>query len=70
MRRWRWAVASNARAIENARQASTALSRGRVERAEVELYLRMKYAEPEPEPAAVPVAGPITLDPGTVRAAR
>jgi hypothetical protein len=44
--RWDWAVASNARAIENARQASTALSRGRVEREEVELYLRSKYLDP------------------------
>ena len=63
--RWRWDVASNARAIENARQASTALSRGRVEREEVELFLRRKYAEP----VAVPVR-PVTLEPGAVRAAR
>jgi hypothetical protein len=41
--RWSWAVASNARAIENARRASTALSRGRVEREEVELFLRQRY---------------------------
>ncbi len=47
--RWDWAVASNARAIENARQASTALSRGRVEREEVELFLRSRYAGPVPE---------------------
>ena len=62
--RWRWAVASNARAIENARQASTALSRGRVEREEVELFLSRKYAEP------VPAVVPVALDAGTVRAAR
>ena len=67
-RRWRWDVASNARAIENARQASTALSRGRVEREEVELFLRRKYAEPLP--ATVLGAAPVTLDPGAVRAAR
>ncbi len=64
--RWRWDVASNLRAIENARQASTALSRGRVEREEIELLLRRKNAEPVP----VPVAVPVTLDPGAVRAAR
>ncbi len=62
--RWDWAVASNARAIENARQASTALSRGRVEREEVELFLRSRYAGP------VPSAVPVTLDAGSVRAAR
>ena len=65
---WRWDVASNARAIENARQASTALSRGRVEREEVELFLRREYAEPLPP--AVLGAVPGTLDPGVVRAAR
>ena len=62
--RWDWAVASNARAIENARQASTALSRGRVEREEVELFLRSTNAGPGPS------AVPVTLDPGSVRAAR
>ncbi len=36
---WRWAGASNARAIENARVASVACSRRLVEQAEVELYL-------------------------------
>ena len=66
--RWRWDVASNARAIENARQASTALGRGRVEREEVELFLRRKYAEPLP--TTVMGAVPVTLDPGAMRAAR
>ncbi len=61
---WRWAVSSNERAVENARRASTALSRGRVEREEVELFLRERYAEP------VALAAPATLGHGTVRAAR
>ena len=43
---WQWAAASNERALENARQASTALSRGRVEREEIEMYLQQRYAEP------------------------
>ena len=37
---WRWAVASNERAVANARAAATECSRLRVERAEVELFLR------------------------------
>ncbi|HEX6148205.1 hypothetical protein [Nocardioides sp.] len=64
---WQWAAASNERAVENARQASTALSRGRVEREEVELFLRERYAEPRPV-AAVP--GQVPLEPGVARAAR
>jgi hypothetical protein len=36
----RWAVASNERAVVNARMAATECSRTRVERAEAELYLR------------------------------
>jgi hypothetical protein len=36
---WRWAVASNERAVANARAAATECSRLRVERAEVEKYL-------------------------------
>jgi hypothetical protein len=35
----RWAVASNERAVANARAAATECSRRRVERAEVEQYL-------------------------------
>ena len=61
---WRWAVSNNEQAVENARGASTALSRGRVEREEVELFLRERYAEP------VAVAAPATLGHGAVRAAR
>jgi hypothetical protein len=36
---WRWAVASNDRAVANARAAATECSRLRVERAEVEQFL-------------------------------
>ena len=36
---WRWAVASNERAVANARAAATECSRARVERAEVEQFL-------------------------------
>jgi hypothetical protein len=36
---WNWAVASNERALANARAAATECSRLRVERAEVEQYL-------------------------------
>ncbi|MGH3346254.1 MAG: hypothetical protein ACRDO4_04685 [Nocardioides sp.] len=61
---WRWAVSSNEQAVENARQATTALSRGRVEREEVELFLRERYDEP------VAVAAPVALDPAAVRTAR
>lgn len=41
----RWAAGSNERAVANARAATTELSRLRVEREEVELYLRRRYAE-------------------------
>ena len=36
---WRWAVASNERAIANARSGTTECSRRRLERAEVEIFL-------------------------------
>ena len=36
---WRWAVASNERAVANARAAATECSRARVERAEVAQFL-------------------------------
>jgi len=36
---WNWAVASNERAVANARAAATECSRLRVERAEVEQFL-------------------------------
>ncbi|GEP32876.1 hypothetical protein NSZ01_06440 [Nocardioides szechwanensis] len=36
---WEWAARSNARALENARLATTLCSRRRLERAEVELFL-------------------------------
>ena len=43
---WRWAVASNDRAISNARAAATECSRRRVERAEVQQFLAT-YAVPD-----------------------
>ncbi|MFC7497496.1 MULTISPECIES: hypothetical protein [unclassified Nocardioides] len=46
-----WGRRSNERAVANARQASTALSRARVERDEVELYLRGRGAR-VPTPGA------------------
>jgi hypothetical protein len=36
---WRWAVASNERAVANARAAAVECSRARVERAEVDQFL-------------------------------
>ena len=36
---WQWGVRSHARAVENARLATTLCSRRALERAEVELYL-------------------------------
>jgi len=57
---WQWAAASNERAVENARHASTALSRERVEREEVEMFLQQRYAEPRP----------VSLDPEIVQAAQ
>jgi hypothetical protein len=52
--RWWWhlGVRSNEQAVANAREATTALSRRRVERNEVELYLRSRYAERRVAPAA------------------
>jgi hypothetical protein len=41
---WRWAVASNERAVANARVAATECSRLRVERAEVEQFLLEQQA--------------------------
>jgi hypothetical protein len=43
--RWigHWGTRSNERAVVNARAATTTLSRLRVEREEVELYLRQRY---------------------------
>ena len=39
----RWGRAANDAAVANAREATTELSRLRVEREEVELYLRTRY---------------------------
>lgn len=43
---WQLATTSQERAVDNARAAATALSRARVERAEVETYLADRYAGP------------------------
>lgn len=48
---WEWSTRSNARAVENARLATTLCSRRRLERAEVELYLAGLQAG-DREPAA------------------
>jgi hypothetical protein len=52
--RWigHWGSRSNDRAVVNARAATTALSRLRVEREEVELYLRQRYGAETTAPAA------------------
>jgi hypothetical protein len=42
---WRLGVLSNKQAVANARAATTELSRQRVVRVEVELYLRDRYAD-------------------------
>jgi hypothetical protein len=49
-----WGRTSNERAIGNARTATTALSRRRVERDEVDLYLRTREARLVPVPGAAP----------------
>ncbi len=41
---WRWAAASNARAVINAREATTVCCRRRVERLEVEEFLESLVA--------------------------
>ena len=40
---WHWGARSNEQAVANARAATTRLSRLRVEREEVELFLRQRY---------------------------
>jgi hypothetical protein len=53
---WRLGVRSNEQAVVNARRATTALSRLRVERDDVELYLRHRYADRR-TPVTSPSAG-------------
>jgi hypothetical protein len=50
---WTWGQASNERAVANARAATTELSRRRVEREDVELYLAGRAARrtASPRPA-------------------
>ena len=43
---WQWAVASNERAVTNARMGALECSRRRLEYAEVELYLASLEAQP------------------------
>ena len=49
-----WGRASNERAVGNARTATTALSRRRVERDEVDLYLRTRHGDEMPVAGATP----------------
>jgi hypothetical protein len=42
---WQWAVASNERAVANARMAAVDCSRRLLEHAEVEDYLATRYAQ-------------------------
>ena len=49
-----WGRASNERAIGNARTATTALSRRRLEREDVDLFLRTRQGRPAQVPGAAP----------------
>jgi hypothetical protein len=49
---WQWSQDSNRAAVVNARAASTELSRRRVERQEVELFLRLHRRAPAVASAA------------------
>ena len=49
-----WGHASNEHAIGNARSAATRLSRRRVEREEVELFLSDRATRPVPLPGVTP----------------
>ena len=49
---WRWAGASNARAVENARVAAVACARRRVERAEVDAFLAARADRRGADPSA------------------
>ena len=42
---WRWGARSHERALDNARDAATVLSRARVERAEIEQWLELRLAD-------------------------
>ena len=61
---WRLGVRSNEQAVANARAASTELSRRRVERDEVELYLQRRHA------GLAPRTGPLGLGASPAEAAR
>ena len=51
-----WARSSNDRAVANARAATTQLSRQRVEREEIELFLRARWGD---VPGSLPAAGAV-----------
>ena len=55
---WRLGVLSNEQAVANARDATTELSRRRVVRDEVELYLRDRYADLPARPAYAALDAP------------
>lgn len=55
---WEWASASNVVALANARDGATELSRRRVERQDVEMFL-VAHAERAARIAAVPVVVPV-----------
>jgi hypothetical protein len=52
---WHWGARSNEGAVANARAATTTLSRLRVEREEVEHFLRQRYAARVTAPAVADV---------------
>ena len=52
---WHWGARSNERAVANARAATTALSRLRVESEEVEYFLHQRYAARAGTPAVADV---------------
>ena len=51
---WQWSSASNDAAVCNARAAATELSRLRVQRQEVELFLEQHLWVPAVDPGAAP----------------
>ncbi len=53
---WEWSTRSNARAVENARLATTLCCRRRLERAEVDLFLANLYDESRGRAAEVRAA--------------
>jgi len=56
---WRLGVRSNEQAVANARTATTLLSQRRVERDEVEIYLRGRYADLPARTRPVALGAPV-----------